>query len=180
MRIAGAARRGRARSMPDKWPRTIQTDLASWARDNDPAVQAPERGEAPMDRRQMGSVAVLTALLAGCVTVTTQTEPPASLPVPHLTTVPTRTCDPVAVTGVLHTDPGDPRVAWLETSDGARIEVVWPTGYAASWITLGRELFLEVHDPQGRLFMTTTDIPNPNHICDSGRPNTVLLMQTDS
>ena len=121
-----------------------------------------------MYRRRIASVVALTAVLAGCVTVTTPTEPPASLPVPHLTTIPVRTCDPVAVTGVLRTDPGDPRVAWLETSEGVRIEVVWPTCDTASWITLGRELFLEVHDPQGRQFMTTTDIPNPNYICDSG------------
>jgi hypothetical protein len=133
-----------------------------------------------MYRRRIAFVVALTAALAGCVTVTTQTEPPASLTVPHLATIPARTCDPVAITGVLRTDPGDPRVAWLETSDGMRIEVVWPTGYTATWMTLGRELFLEVHDPQGRLFMTTTDIPNPSHICDSGRPNTVLLMQTNS
>jgi hypothetical protein len=99
--------------------------------------------------------------------------------VPDITTIPARTCDPVAVTGVLRTDPGDPRVAWLETSEGVRIEVAWPSGYAASWITLGRELFLEVRDAQGRQFMTTNDIPSQSHICDSGRPNTVLLMQTD-
>jgi hypothetical protein len=130
--------------------------------------------------RFMASVVTSTAVLAGCVAVTTQTEPPASLPLPHLASIPARMCEPVAVTGVLRTDPGDPRVAWLETSEGVRVEVVWPPRYSARWITLGRELFLEVLDPQGRQFMTTTDIPSPNHICDSGLPNTVLLMRTDS
>jgi hypothetical protein len=143
-------------------------------------VRQSQVREAPVYVRRATSVVALITVLAGCVTVTPQTELPASLPVPSLTTVPIRVCDPVAVTGVLHTDPSDPRVAWLETPEGDRVEVVWPLGYRAKWITPSGELWLEVDDAKGRMFMTTNDIPSRNHVCESGRPNTVLLMQTDS
>ena len=83
------------------------------------------------------------------------------------------------ISGVLRSDTADPHVAWLETDNGLRIEVVWPTGYRAAWNTFGDGPWLEVYDLKGRLFMTTTDIPSAGHICDAGRPGTVLLMQTD-
>jgi hypothetical protein len=129
--------------------------------------------------RSVASAIALIGVLAGCVTVTSQTPPPASLPAPSLATVPASECHPVAVTGVVRSDPADPRAVWLETTpQGQRVEVVWPVGYWAEWKILGDELYLQVYDSWGRPFMTTTDIPSPNHTCESGRPNTVLLMQT--
>jgi len=127
-------------------------------------------------------ILALIALLAGCIGVPPRTTPsvswPASFPPPSLTTIPISVCHPVAVTGVLRSDPTDVSVAWLETPEGDRIEVAWPVGYRANWNMLGGEPWLEVQDAQGRPFITTTDIPNPSHVCDSGRPNTVVLMQT--
>lgn len=40
-------------------------------------------------------------------------------------------CAGVAVDGVLRGDPSDPRVAWLTSSTGGRIDVAWQPGYAA-------------------------------------------------
>jgi hypothetical protein len=41
-------------------------------------------------------------------------------------------CAGVAVDGVLHGDPSDPRVAWLTSaSTGGRIDIAWLPGYVA-------------------------------------------------
>jgi len=123
------------------------------------------------------------AILAGCGTEAPLTPAPSSttsvsIPPPRLTTIPVSTCQRAAVSGVIRSDPADPHFVWLEGSNGQRIDVVWPIGYRAEWKTLGTERYIEVYDARGRAFITTTDIPSPEHGCESGRPNTVLLMQT--
>jgi hypothetical protein len=42
-----------------------------------------------------------------------------------------RGCRGVGVDAVLQGDATDPRVAWLITSSGARLDVYWPAGYRA-------------------------------------------------
>jgi hypothetical protein len=121
----------------------------------------------------------LAGTLGGCLSITWESQSPGSLPAPSLPTIPATVCRQVRISGVLQSDPADPHVAWLETDNEQRIEVVWPTGYRGEWNTFGDGHWLAVYDTNERLFMTTTDIPSARHICDAGRPGTVLLMQTD-
>lgn len=40
-------------------------------------------------------------------------------------------CESALAEGILHGDPGDPRVAWLINPDGLRYELQWPRGFTA-------------------------------------------------
>jgi hypothetical protein len=127
--------------------------------------------------RRASSLVVLTTLLIGCGSLVVSAPPvvPRSFdPEPTLWTVSTRECEPTGITGVLHSDPADPRVAWLVTPDERRVEVVWPTGYRARFVWVGGMLALEVFDDKARLFATTTDVFT--RTCSTGRPDVVLLM----
>lgn len=122
----------------------------------------------------------VVGVLGGCALTPFQSGPSTSVAPFSLTTISTRACHHVDLAGYsLRTDPADSHAAWLENDKGQRIEVVWPSGYRAEWNLLGDVPWLAVYDAKGRLFMTTTDIPAARHVCDSGQPGTVLLMQTD-
>lgn len=55
-------------------------------------------------------------------------------------------CRGVGLDAMLVGDASDPRSAWLQTSDGTRIELVWPAGYVARF-----NPSLEVADGEGRV-----------------------------
>jgi hypothetical protein len=120
---------------------------------------------------------IVAIALAGCVSVISEPEPPASLPTPSLVTVPVTSCRAVAGTGVLRSDPQRVPPVWLETPGGGK-NVAFPTGYRAMWRSAGGSIYIEVLDETGRLFMTTTDVVGLGHICESGLQDTVLLMRT--
>jgi hypothetical protein len=124
---------------------------------------------------------VASVVATGCVTVGVGSNGPTSKPesfepAPSLATVARTACTRTSITGQLASDPRDPRVAWLETFDGRRVEVVWPTGYTGRFIDVGDEIVLEVSDERGRIFMGTH--ASPPVTCAAGLPDTVLLMQT--
>lgn len=88
-----------------------------------------------MTRIPLLGLAVLF-LIAGCASP----RPPAAsgefaLPTLEPLALPpgaVHVCAGVAVDGVLHGDPSDPRVAWLTSSStGRRIDVAWQPGYVA-------------------------------------------------
>jgi hypothetical protein len=145
-----------------------------------PAVRIPPPIEVEqMHWRRASLLVALAGMLGGCISITSETQTPGPLPAPSIPTILSTVCRQVKISGVLQSDPADPHVAWLATDQEERIEVVWPMGYRAQWNTFGDQPWLEVYDTKGRLFMTTTDIPSARHVCDAGRPGTVLLMQTD-
>jgi hypothetical protein len=63
-------------------------------------------------------------------------------------------CAGIGLESVLHGDPADPRVAWLEPFAGAgpRLDLVWPAGYSARFAP-----DLEVLDERGNIAIRAGD-----------------------
>jgi hypothetical protein len=76
------------------------------------------------------------------------TETPVSLPSGAI-----EACAGVGIGAVLHGDAADPRVAWLVSDLGSRIDVVWPPGYRARFapdlqvLDAGDAVVLKAGDP---------------------------------
>ncbi len=92
------------------------------------------------------------------------TEQPVSLPAGAV-----EACGGVGIDAVLHGDPADPRVAWLVSAQGTRIDVEWPRGYRARF-----DPALEIVDGSG-----TPVLGEGAHVtggCVTGDEHVLLLM----
>ncbi len=118
---------------------------------------------------------VLTSA-CGPISVPSSVAPDSFPRTATLATIEAAVCHDTGIRGVVHSDPDDPRVAWLVEADGREYDIVWPHGYRAEFFLLGDEVFLRTYDHKGRVFVTTTDIPRS--VCATGNPGVVLLMQT--
>ncbi len=141
-------------------------------------------------RAAMGSLAaviaavallICAALVAGCSSEPSPTPPPTervrpdgSIALPGWTPPPVPSGIPVACGGVgfeavLHGDPDDPRVTWLESIRNAqRIDVIWPAGYSARFSPE-----LEVLDEGGGVAMRGGDPVDGG--CVTGDPDVFLV-----
>lgn len=118
-------------------------------------------------------LAVLIAvMLAGCA----ETEPtiPTVIEKPLPVTRFLAACRGIGLDAVLVGDPRDPRSTWLETSDGHRIELVWPPRHTARFGPL-----LEVLGPDGAVLFRQGD--RVSGACTQGpaeAPTSMVLIQT--
>jgi hypothetical protein len=105
-------------------------------------------------KRGRGAAAFIhlwTALLAAVVvgSCARQPVPTSVLPATELF----QFCRGIGLDAVLVGDPTDGRLAWLESRiNGARMELVWPTGYVARFAPK-----LEVLDERGRIALREGD-----------------------
>jgi hypothetical protein len=53
-------------------------------------------------------------------------------------------CNDMALSGTVHGALSDPRLAWVVSASGSRVDISWPTGYSARFAPM-----LEVLDPSG-------------------------------
>ena len=104
------------------------------------------------------SLLAFVTIACGPTPAATNVSPPAALAAGEFA-LPTDTpivlpsgvveaCGGVGINAVVHGDPRDPKIAWLTTDRGGRIDVTWPAGYRARF-----QPALEVLDPTGAVVL---------------------------
>jgi hypothetical protein len=99
---------------------------------------------------------------------------PDEIVLPTSIAVAVRSGIPVACGGIgfdrstLYGDPKDPRVAWLVSATGARMDVVWPAGYRARFRPR-----LEVVDAAGSVVLRAGDTVSGG--CGTANPSFLLM-----
>jgi hypothetical protein len=118
---------------------------------------------------------LLAILLAACGNAAVPSSAAALLRLPALAGAPAdgtaQACAGIGLAAVLHGDPADPRLAWLEPypgSDGKRLELAWPAGFGARFTPE-----LEVVDRAGRVAIRGGDFVNG--ACVTADPKLMVL-----
>jgi hypothetical protein len=100
-------------------------------------------------------MAALGLTLLACSTVTAIPLPRDEFP---------NECPTVGLEATLTGSPNDPRLAWLSTSEGRRVELVWPPGYGARFAP-----DLEVLNESGSVVFRAGDVVDGG--CVKGPPD---------